>query len=60
VLPLCDPEEIRDRLEKQLDLIIEAGFCGPEATTVIDLTTGAPTLIRAGRGDLAPFGLDGG
>ena len=59
-LPLCDPEEIRDRLEKQLDLIIEAGFCGPEATTVIDLTTGAPTLIRAGRGDLAPFGLDGG
>jgi len=59
-LPLCDPEEIRDRLEKQVDLIIEAGFCGPEATTVIDLTTGAPTLIRAGRGDLAPFGLDAG
>jgi tRNA threonylcarbamoyl adenosine modification protein (Sua5/YciO/YrdC/YwlC family) len=59
-LPLCDPEEIRDRLEKQLDLIVEAGFCGPEATTVIDLTTGAPTLIRAGRGALAPFGLDGG
>ena len=59
-LPPCDPEEIRDRLEKQVDLIIEAGFCGPEATTVIDLTTGAPTLIRAGRGDLAPFGLDAG
>jgi len=59
-LPLTDPEEIRERLEKQLDLIIEAGYCGPEATTVIDLTTGAPTLVRAGRGDLAPFGLVAG
>lgn len=57
-LPLTDPEEIRDRLEKQLDLIIEAGYCGPEATTVIDLTSGAPVLVRAGRGDLAPFGLE--
>ena len=57
-LPLTDPEEIRERLEKQLELIIEAGFCGPEATTVIDLTTGAPTLVRAGRGNLAPFGLE--
>lgn len=57
-LPLTDAEDIRDRLEKQVDLVIEAGFCGPEATTVIDLTTGAPVLIRAGRGDLEPFGLE--
>lgn len=57
-LPLTDPEEIRDRLEKQVDLVIEAGFCGPEATTVIDLTGGAPTLVRAGRGDLSPFGIE--
>ncbi|QDF97471.1 threonylcarbamoyl-AMP synthase [Azoarcus sp. DD4] len=57
-LPLTDAEDIRDRLEKQVDLVIEAGFCGPEATTVIDLTTGAPVLIRVGRGDLAPFGLE--
>jgi tRNA threonylcarbamoyl adenosine modification protein (Sua5/YciO/YrdC/YwlC family) len=56
-LPLTDPEEIRDRLGKQLELVIEAGFCGAEATTVIDLTSGAPELVRAGRGDLAPFGL---
>ncbi|MBD5805485.1 Threonylcarbamoyl-AMP synthase [Azoarcus sp. Aa7] len=56
--PLTDPEEIRDRLEKQVELVIEAGYCGPEATTVIDLTSGAPVLIRAGRGDLAPFGLE--
>lgn len=57
-LPLTDAEEIRDRLEKQVDLVIEAGYCGPEATSVIDLTSGAPVLVRAGRGDLAPFGLE--
>ena len=57
-LPLTDPEEIRDRLEKQVDLVIEAGFCGPEATTVIDLTGSGPSLVRAGRGDLAPFGVE--
>lgn len=56
--PLTDAEEIRDRLGKQVDLVIEAGFCGAEATTVIDLTSGAPVLVRAGRGELAPFGLD--
>ncbi len=55
--PLTDAENIRERIGKQVDLVIEAGFCGPEATTVIDLTSGTPTLVRAGRGDLAPFGL---
>ncbi len=57
-LPLTDPEEIRERLEKQVELVIEAGYCGPEATTVIDLTGGSPVLVRAGRGDLRPFGLE--
>ena len=56
-LPLTDPEDIRDRLGKLVDLVIEAGFCGPEATSVIDLTSGAPELVRAGRGSLEPFGL---
>lgn len=56
-LPLTDPEEIRERLEHTVDLVLEAGPCGPEATTVIDLTGGAPQLMRAGRGALEPFGL---
>ena len=56
-LPMTDAEEIRDRLGKLVDLVIEAGYCGPEATTVIDLTSGSPELIRAGRGSLEPFGL---
>ena len=56
--PLCDAEEIRDRLGKLVDLVIEAGPCGAEMTTVINLADGAPELVRAGRGPLAPFGLD--
>ena len=56
-LPMTDVEEICDRFGKLVDLVIEAGYCGPEATTVIDLTSGSPELIRAGRGPLEPFGL---
>lgn len=57
-LPLTDPEEIRERLEKQVDLVIEAGPSEAGATTVVDLTSGAPKLLRAGRGSLVPFGFD--
>ena len=56
--PLSDGEEIRDRLAKQVDLILDAGSCGTEMSTVIDLTGSAPALIRAGKGSLAPFGLE--
>ena len=49
--------QIRDRLEHQLDLVIDAGLSPVSATSVIDLTGDAPALIRAGQGDLAPFGL---
>ena len=55
--PLSDPEEIRERLAKQVELIIDAGPCGAEATSVINLSGGSPELVRAGRGPLAPFGL---
>ncbi|MCW5599317.1 L-threonylcarbamoyladenylate synthase [Nitrosomonas sp.] len=56
-LPLNDAEEIRERLEHQVELIIDAGPCGIDMTSVIDLTGEAPALIRAGKGDLAPFGI---
>ena len=55
--PLADADEIRQRLEKLLDLVIDAGHCGMEMTTVINLTGAQPELVRAGRGPLAPFGL---
>lgn len=55
--PLDEADEIRSRLEKLLDLVIDAGRCGREATTVVDLSSGAPELLRAGKGALAPLGL---
>ena len=56
--PLTEGWEIQDRLEDQLELILDGGPCGTEPTTVIDLTGSAPELIRAGRGSLALFGFD--
>lgn len=56
-VPLSDAHEIRDRLEHAVDLVIDAGTCGIEPTTVIDLTTDAPNVLRRGRGSLAPLGL---
>ncbi|PNM02462.1 threonylcarbamoyl-AMP synthase [Pasteurella multocida] len=50
-----DPEEIRDRLEKQVDLIIHGGYLGAEPTTVVDLTNDTPIIIREGSGSIAPF-----
>jgi len=56
-LPLNDPDEIRDRLEHEIDLILDGGACGVEPTTVIDLTGRAPLVVRRGRGSLEPLGL---
>jgi len=55
--PLTDPDEIRDRLERQIELIIDGGACSLEPTTVIDLTNEEPALLRRGRGDAGLFGL---
>ena len=54
---LSDPDKVRERLEKQIELIIDGGAGMLEATTVIDLTGPEPVLIREGRGDPAAFGL---
>jgi len=54
-LPMSDPQEIRARLERQLDLVIDAGPCGMEPTTVVVLEDGVAEVARLGRGDPAPF-----
>ena len=56
--PLSDAAEIRERLERQIDLVIDAGSCGIEPSTVIDLTGDAPTVLRAGKGALTPFTVE--
>ena len=59
-LPLNDAEEIRDRLEHQVELVLDGGPCGLEMTTVIDLTGEVPELTRQGKGSLTPFGIMNG
>ncbi|MRV76584.1 threonylcarbamoyl-AMP synthase [Duganella sp. FT92W] len=55
--PLTDPEAIRERLEKQIDLIVDGGACSFEPTTVVDLTGDEPELVRQGQGDPAVLGM---
>jgi tRNA threonylcarbamoyl adenosine modification protein (Sua5/YciO/YrdC/YwlC family) len=55
-LPMSDPYEMRQILEHQVDLIIDGGFGGLEASTVINLVDDEPQIIRVGCGDPAPFG----
>lgn len=56
-LPLNDVQDIRDRLHNELDMVLDAGPCGVQPTTVIDLSGGTPVVLRVGRGPLEPLGL---
>lgn len=58
--PLNDADEIRARLDKRLDLVLDSGACGIEPSTVVDLTGEAPQVVRQGRGPTAGFGWIGG
>jgi len=53
--PLTDPDDIRDQLEHEVDLVIDGGFCGLEPTTVVDLTGAEPQILRRGLGDVSDF-----
>jgi len=57
-LPLTDVDEIRERLERLVDLVIEGGTVGVEPTTVIDLTDATPVLVRRGKGETAHLGIE--
>jgi tRNA threonylcarbamoyl adenosine modification protein (Sua5/YciO/YrdC/YwlC family) len=56
--PLSDAGEIRERLEHSVDLVIDAGSCGTEPSTVIDLTGDQPLVTRVGKGSLEPFSVE--
>jgi len=56
-LPLNDVDAIRERLDNELELVLDAGSCGVQPTTVIDLSDGAARVLRQGRGPLEPLGL---
>ena len=52
-IPLTDAQEIRDRLEHQVDLIVDGGSCGIEPTTVLDLSKDDLHILREGKGSVA-------
>ena len=49
-MPETDAGEIREQLERDVDLVIDGGHCGFDPTTVIDMTSGAPEVLREGCG----------
>lgn len=55
-LPLNDMDEIRSRLQHDVDVVLDAGSCGVEMTTVVDLTGDIPAIVRRGKGSVAVFG----
>ena len=55
--PMNDAQEIRQRLEHQVDLVLDGGSCGLEMTTVVDLSEQVPVIARKGKGSLTPFGI---
>lgn len=54
-LPMTDPEEIRDRLDKVVDLVLDGGTGGVEPTSVLDLSRDDVSVLRRGKGDVAAF-----
>jgi len=54
-LPLTDAREIEGLIGFAVDLILDAGNCGLEPSTIVDLSGAAPRILRAGKGDARPF-----
>ena len=57
--PLTSGLEIQQRLEHEIDAVLDGGDCGVVPTTVVDLSVSPPSVVRVGRGSLAPI-LGGG
>lgn len=54
-LPLTEPDEIRERVAKLVDAIVDGGACGMDPTSVLDLSGGEVTVLRKGKGDVSAF-----
>ncbi len=52
-----DPEDIREHYQNRLQAVVDAGACARQPTTVVDLSSDPPVLVRIGRGDPATLGL---
>jgi tRNA threonylcarbamoyl adenosine modification protein (Sua5/YciO/YrdC/YwlC family) len=56
-VPMNEPRQIRDRFQKLIQAVVDAGACPMQPTTVVDLTGDEPVLVRSGRGDPSQLGL---
>jgi tRNA A37 threonylcarbamoyladenosine synthetase subunit TsaC/SUA5/YrdC len=52
---MTDPAEIKERLDHQVDLVIDGGTGGVEPSSVVDLSSGTPVIVRRGKGDVSAF-----
>jgi tRNA threonylcarbamoyl adenosine modification protein (Sua5/YciO/YrdC/YwlC family) len=50
-----DPAEIKERLNHLVDIVIDGGTGGIEPSSVVDLTSGVPVIVRRGKGDVSAF-----
>ncbi|MER5206499.1 L-threonylcarbamoyladenylate synthase [Streptomyces sp. NPDC002825] len=53
--PLTQGWEIKERLDHQVDAVLDSGDCGTEPTTVVDFSSGEPEIVRRGAGDTLRF-----
>jgi tRNA A37 threonylcarbamoyladenosine synthetase subunit TsaC/SUA5/YrdC len=53
--PLTHGHEIQDRLSHEIDAVLNGGDCGIEPTTVVDLSSSPPVIVRQGKGSLEPL-----
>lgn len=53
--PMTQGWEIKEALEISVDAVLDSGDCGSEPTTVVDLSSGEPEIVRYGAGDPTPF-----
>lgn len=56
-LPLSDPDDVLDRLDREVDVIVDGGACSIDPTTIVDLSGDLPEVLREGQGALATLGL---
>ncbi len=52
---MTDPEEMYERLQYHVDVVVNGGYCGNLPTTVVDFVNGVPVIARKGKGDVRPF-----
>lgn len=55
--PVGDPEDWRELLDRSVDIVVEGGPCGTEATTVLDISGDGVEVVREGKGELSRIGL---